>query len=78
MVKYPDRFTMYKNCRCVYIFNRQKNSNIYNIENKIKNNIGRFVSNYKCQVKSSDLNRFAGNVVYRQITSLGLNRSSNY
>ena len=55
---------MYKNCNSLFKFKKIKNSNLYKITNKIKNNVGSFVKNYSCIINEKDLKTFLNQRVY--------------
>ena len=41
--KFPNRFNIYKNCRSVYFFTKQRNG-LYKIVNKVKNGYNKFAN----------------------------------
>ena len=77
--KYKNKFNLYKNCRSVYLFRKIHRTNKYRITNKIKNEYGKYVIYHKpCIVKTENLDAFISNIVYYEITSLGLSRNGKY
>jgi hypothetical protein len=76
--KYPNKFNIYKNCRSVYMFNKQSDGT-YKVINKVKNGYNRYVRyGGICYVKPQNLNYFVSNKIYYSINSLGIDRQRQF
>lgn len=64
----PKHFSLYRNCRSIFIF--KKRGNNYKIVNKVKDWSDHFVVNYRCTIKTSQLNNFLKGMVYYDNRSL--------
>jgi hypothetical protein len=70
--KFPNRFNIYKNCRSVYFFTKQRNG-LYKIVNKVKNGYNKFVNYGKiCYIKRENIDNFIMRNINTSVNSLGI------